>query len=75
MQINVSQQLKAPIGSVRNYEVREIVDVIGDGSNKMVEGEVRLMRTNRSILVKGTMRTEVEVKCSRCLGLFTVVYF
>ena len=69
MRINVSLQLKASIGSIQNYEVRGIVDVAGGKS--MVHGEVRLMRTNRSILAKGTLQTEVEVTCSRCLSLFS----
>ena len=68
MEINVSQQLKASIGSVRNYEMSEIVDIAG--SESMVQGEVRLMRTDRGILAKGILHTEVEVTCSRCLGLF-----
>ena len=69
MRINVSQQLKASIGSIRNYESSEIVDIAGGSS--MVQGEVKLMRTDRGILVKGTLHTEVEVTCSRCLGLFS----
>jgi len=68
MQINVSQQLKASIGSIRNYELSKIVDIAGGDS--MVQGEVKLMRTDRGILVKGTLHTEVEVTCSRCLSLF-----
>ncbi len=69
MQINVSQQLKASIGSIRNYEVSEVIDIAG--SNSMVQGEVRLMRTDRAILAKGTLHTEVQVTCSRCLSLFS----
>ncbi len=69
MQINVSQQLKASIGSIRNYKVSEIVNIAG--SNSMFQGEVRLTRTDRGILVKGTLHTEVEVTCSRCLSLFS----
>jgi len=69
MRINVSQQLKASIGSIRNYEVSEIVNIAGGKS--MVQGEVKLMRTDRSILAKSTLHTEVEVTCSRCLGLFS----
>ncbi|MFC2016819.1 DUF177 domain-containing protein [Chloroflexota bacterium] len=68
MQINVSQQLKASIGSIRNYEVSELVDIVG--GNSMVQGKVGLMRTDRGILVKGTLCTEVEVTCGRCLSLF-----
>ena len=66
MQINVSQLLKAPIGSTRNYEIRGSIDTDGDS---MVQGEVRLLRTDRSILVKGTLHTEVKITCSRCLSL------
>ena len=65
MQINVSQLLKASIGAKRSYQVAETVDSVG-----MVEGEVRLLRTDRSILARGTLSTEVEVTCSRCLSLF-----
>jgi len=68
MQINVSQQLKESIGSVRNYEVNEAIDIAG--GNSLVQGEVSLMRTNRGILAKGTLHTEVEATCSRCLSLF-----
>lgn len=69
MLINVSQQLKEPIGSIRSYEVSEVVDIAGGGS--LVQGELRLMRTDRGILAKGTLHTEVEVTCSRCLSLLS----
>ena len=69
MRINVSQQLKSSIGSVREYEVSEIVNVADGGS--MVKGEIELVRTDRGILAKGRLHTEVEVTCSRCLSLFS----
>jgi len=68
MPINVSQQLKAPVGSIRNYDVDETIDIAG--STSRVQGKVKLTRTNRCILVKGGLHTEVEVSCSRCLSLF-----
>ena len=68
VQINVSQQLKAPIGSVRNYEVDETVDMT-DGSI-LVQGQVGLMRTDRGILTRGALQTKIEFTCSRCLSLF-----
>jgi len=68
MRINVSQQLKSSIGSIREYEVSEIVS-IADGRS-MVKGEIELVRTDRSILAKGRLHIEVEVTCSRCLILF-----
>ena len=68
MWINVSQQLKTSIGTIRDYEVSEIVNIASGKS--MVQGEVGLIRTDRGILAKGTLHTEVEVICSRCLSLF-----
>jgi uncharacterized protein len=70
MQINVSQLLKEPIGSTRNYKVSETIDVTGDGNGRKVQGEVRLLRTQRGILVKEEPQTEIELTCSRCLSLF-----
>ena len=70
MKINVAQLLRASIGSVKDYEVKKVIDITGDGVNSLVQGKVRLMRTNRSILVRGTLTTEVELTCSRCLGSF-----
>ena len=70
MQINVAQLLRASIGSERDYDIKQVIDITGDGVNSLVEGRVRLLRTNRSILVKGTLTTEVELTCSRCLSPF-----
>ncbi|MFC1988292.1 DUF177 domain-containing protein [Chloroflexota bacterium] len=68
MQINVSQQLKETIGSTRNYEVSGDINI--DNSKKSVSGKVRLMRTDHGILARGTINTESEFTCSRCLTLF-----
>ena len=67
-QISVSELFKEPIGSTRHYEINETFDVGGDSYE--VQGEVKLIRTDRGMLVKGTLHTEVEVICSRCLSLF-----
>ena len=66
MQINVSQQIKEPIGSTRTCKIDETADVAGS----RVQGEVRLTRTDRGILVQGAVDTKIELTCSRCLGLF-----
>jgi uncharacterized protein len=71
VQINVAQLLKEPVGSVRNYVVSGAVDITESGAGNMVSGEVRLMRTDRGILVEGRLKTEAEVTCSRCLTLFS----
>ncbi len=67
-EINVSQLLRAPIGSTRNYQVNETINIAD--SDSLVRGEVSLMRTDRGILTKGTLHTEIELTCSRCLSLF-----
>jgi len=53
---------------MRNYGVSEVVSIAGGDS--MVEGKVRLVRTDRGILARARLYTEVEVTCSRCLSLF-----
>ncbi|UCG10687.1 MAG: DUF177 domain-containing protein [Dehalococcoidia bacterium] len=68
IQENVAQLLKEPVGSTRDYELDEPVDVTGNGIGGQVKGKVRLTRTNRGILVRGMVSTGVEVTCSRCLS-------
>ena len=70
MQINVAQLLRAAIGSGRDYDIKQVIDITGDGVSGLVEGRVGLLRTDRGILVKGPLGTEVELTCSRCLGPF-----
>jgi len=70
IQENVAQLLKEPVGSTRDYELDEPVDIAGNEVGGQVKGKVRLTRTNRGILVRGTVNTGVEVTCSRCLNRF-----
>jgi uncharacterized protein len=71
MQINVSQLLKAPIGTIRNYRVSSTVDIDGgNGQGSPVGGGVSLIRTDRGILVKGVLNIEAKITCSRCLSVF-----
>ena len=70
MQINVAQLLQLPVGTTRKYQVSEAVDIAGDGKGRLVEGEVSLVRTNRSILARIKLRAEVGLTCSRCLSTF-----
>ena len=69
MRINVSGLLKSSLGSQREHRVSETVDI--SGSESLVQGEVSLIRTNRSILVRARLNTEAKVTCSRCLSLFS----
>jgi len=69
MQINVSQQMKESIGSTREYSLDDTTDI--EGVNTRVSGDVQLTRIDRGILVQGTLKTSVELTCSRCLSTFT----
>ena len=70
MDMNVSQLLRDPIGSTRDYQIDETVDITGDGKSQKIQGKCHMLRTGRSILVKCALNTEVELMCSRCLGRF-----
>ncbi len=70
MQINVSQLLREPIGAVRDYQVDGTVHDIDDGKGYQVRGDCQLLRTQRSVLTRCTLNTEVELTCSRCLSQF-----
>ncbi len=71
LQINVAQLLKEPIGSERSYRVAGRVDVDGSGAVP-VEGSAEMVRTNRSILVKGKFNLNADASCARCLKQFLI---
>ncbi len=66
LEINVSQILKGTIGTQKSVQVSGEVEITGFGAAH-AEGSVKLTRTNRSILVKGTLKTSVKAECARCL--------
>lgn len=70
VRINVAQQLKSPIGEARSCAVNEVTDIAGNSIP--IRGEIRLMRTDRGILAKGTLHIETDITCSRCLGFFAL---
>lgn len=65
MKINVAQQLKEHIGSVRWYTINELID-----KDCHVQGKIQLLRTNRSILVTGDLKASHRAICSRCTEEF-----
>jgi uncharacterized protein len=70
MDMNVSQLLRDPIGSTRDYQIDSKIDINGDGVISPVKGACNLLRTQRSILVNCRLNTEIELACSRCLKKF-----
>ena len=69
LQIDVSQLLMGPVGSVKDQQVSGTVEI--DGNTSQVQGRISLTRTNRSILVKGGLNTTIELDCARCLNSFS----
>ena len=69
MQIEVSQLFKEPIGSTRQHEIDVAIDI--NGGSCEVQGKIKLVRTGRGMLVKGTLHTEVGVTCGRCLNVYS----
>ena len=72
MRINVSQLLKEETGASRDHRVAEEIDGIDEKLELRapLEGEVRLTRTDRGILVQATLSTDWELACGRCLDTF-----
>ena len=71
MRINVAQLLKEPVGSIRNYRID---NNIGEECIDSVKGDLVLTRTNRSILVTGTLTATVTGICTRCLDKTCCTY-
>jgi len=57
MQVNVAQLLKASIGVEKVYKVDEDIEI--EGQDVRVTGDVKLIRTDRGILAKGNLATEL----------------
>jgi uncharacterized protein len=70
MDMNVSQLLLESIGSMRDYDIDDVIDITGEGNKSRVKGTCNFIRTQRSILVRCDLSTEVELTCGRCLQKF-----
>ena len=70
MQFNVAQQLRGPIGSTKTYDIECAVSHQGDNGPIAVRGSLSMMRTDRGILVQGTLTASVRCACVRCLVQF-----
>ncbi|MGI8552513.1 MAG: YceD family protein [Dehalococcoidia bacterium] len=71
MEFNVAQLLRESIGSRRVYHVKDHVQA-EKSATVDIEGQVVLLRTDRSILVTAELTTGEELSCSRCLALAQV---
>jgi len=70
--INVAQLLKEDIGATRQCDVDESIAPLSETAEltEPVHGTVRLMRTNRGVLVRANLETSAKLECGRCLEAF-----
>jgi uncharacterized protein len=71
---NVAGLLAEPPGATRDYHVAGVTIDLGDDLRQAdpIEGDVRLSRTNRGLLVQADLRTSLDAECSRCLRAIEV---
>jgi uncharacterized protein len=58
-------------GSVRKYELDERIGLLDNSREDLVSGEVRLLKTTRSIWVSASFTSDVVNQCDRCLASFS----
>ena len=73
LRFNVARLLKESAGAAREYDIAaapaDLVGLVEDARPAGdLRGRVRLMRTPRSVFVRGRLETQVAVECSRCLA-------
>ena len=66
---NVAGLLSEPAGATRDYRVAGVTIDLGEDLRlaDRIEGDVRLSRTNRGLLVHADLATSLAGECSRCL--------
>jgi uncharacterized protein len=70
MEINVSQLLKALIGSTREFSLDDPIAILEEGTESHVIGTLNVTKTHRGVLVQGTVETAMPMECSRCFKTF-----
>ena len=71
---NVAGLLTELPGATRDYRVAGVTIDLGEDLRQAdpLEGEVRLARTNRGLLVQAHFATSLDAECSRCLRAIEV---
>jgi len=65
---NVSQLMREPVGSRRQYTVQEVFAPIEDDPAAVdLAGQVELLRTDRGVLVRARLTSTGRGECARCL--------
>jgi uncharacterized protein len=76
---NVAQLLKEPVGSTRKLHLATPLLELGGETEESgpleahdVEGDAKVTRMSRDLLVQGDVAAQVTLLCSRCLDEFTL---
>lgn len=73
MNFNVAQLLKEPSGFTKEYDLQEDIAALDPEIAPLsaLTGQVQLIRTADGVYALGTLRTNLELNCSRCLDEFS----
>lgn len=74
MRYNVAQLLRGQAGTQKLYNLNEEIGGLDPELSPVrpLSGSIKLMRTTQGVLVTGTLRTELDATCRRCLEPCTV---
>ena len=65
------RELKNNSGLKKNYAFSENIDIYEDGSsNLLIQVETEITNAGKSFIVKGTLKSDIELDCCRCLETF-----
>ena len=70
LQFNVAQFLKQPGTDARHYVIEQATLAALSNEftiSKLLNGQVKFVKTGKNILVTGTFETELTLPCTRCL--------
>ena len=70
MHFNVAQLLSGPMGAVRQRRISGVLDSADRLPPTEIAGSVEIMRTDRGVLVRGTLSAALTLECVRCLEQF-----
>ena len=71
LKFNLARLLEEPVGSKMSFDIDEAQQRLAeDLCVDFVRGIVEFTRTNRGILVRGQLRSQMQLECARCLETF-----
>jgi uncharacterized protein len=71
LKFNLARLLEEPVGSKMSFDVDEAQQRLAkDLCVDFVRGSVEFTRTNRGLLLRGQLRSQIQLECARCLETF-----